>query len=51
MCEKLSREEILKENMSDVFLETRQVETQWKHRPDTQERIIKKVNKFDQENY
>ena len=37
--------------MSDVFSETRQVETQWKQRADTQEEIIKKVNKFDQENY
>ena len=37
--------------MSDVFSVTREVEMKWRQREDTQEEMIKKVNKFDQENY
>ena len=47
MCEQLSRVELLKENMFDVFLDTIQVETQWKQTTNTQEEMIKRVNKFD----
>ena len=34
-----------------MFLGTREVEIKWRQRADTQEEMIKKVNKFDQENY
>ena len=37
--------------MSDVFSGTKEVELKWRQREDTQEEMIKKFNKFDEENY
>ena len=34
-----------------MFSGTREVEIKWRQRVDTQEEMIKKVNKIDQENY
>ena len=34
-----------------MFLGTKEVELKWRQRVDTQEELIKKVDKFDQENY
>ena len=51
MCEQLLKEELIKECTSEVLWEVKQLETKWKQKEETQDEIIKKVNKFDQENY
>ena len=51
VCEQLVKAELLKENTSEVFSEEKHIEAQWKQKAETQNEVIKKVNKFDQENY
>ena len=51
ICDQMFKIELLKENTSDMFSGTKEVELKWRQRADTQEEMIKKINNFDQENY
>ena len=50
LCDQLFKIRILEENTCDMFSMIKEVESTWIQQADQQEEMIKKINKFDQEN-
>ena len=50
LCDQLFKIGLLEENTSDMFSMIKEVESRWIQQEDQKEEMIKKIDKFDQEN-
>ena len=51
LCDQLFKIGLLEENTFDMFSMIKEVDSRWIQQADQQEEMIKKIDKFDQENY